>query len=110
MLGGVHVPYERGLLGHSDADALLHAITDALFGAAGLGDIGRHFPDTDERYRGADSIVLLQEAAQRVRAAGWEIANVDSTVVAQAPSSRRTSRRCGPALPRRWASRQRRSM
>ena len=85
MLGGVHVPYERGLLGHSDADALLHAITDALFGAAGLGDIGRHFPDTDERFRGADSIALLQEAAKRVRAAGWEIANVDSTVVAQAP-------------------------
>jgi len=85
MLGGVHVPYERGLLGHSDADALLHAITDALFGAAGLGDIGRHFPDTDERFRGADSIALLQEAAKRVRAAGWEVANVDSTVVAQAP-------------------------
>jgi 2-C-methyl-D-erythritol 2,4-cyclodiphosphate synthase len=85
MLGGVHVPYERGLLGHSDADALLHAITDALFGAAGLGDIGRHFPDTDERFRGADSIVLLQEAARRVREAGWQIANVDSTVIAQAP-------------------------
>ena len=85
MLGGVQVPYERGLLGHSDADALLHAITDAVLGAAGLGDIGRHFPDTDERFRGADSIVLLQEAMRRVRAAGWEIANVDSTVVAQAP-------------------------
>ncbi|MDB5955758.1 2-C-methyl-D-erythritol 2,4-cyclodiphosphate synthase [Ramlibacter sp.] len=85
MLGGVQVPYERGLLGHSDADALLHAITDALFGAAGLGDIGRHFPDTDERFRGADSIVLLQEAARRVREGGWEIANVDSTVIAQAP-------------------------
>ena len=85
MLGGVHVPYERGLLGHSDADALLHAVTDALFGAAGLGDIGRHFPDTDERFRGADSIVLLQEAMRRVRAEGWELANVDSTIVAQAP-------------------------
>ena len=85
VLGGVEIPSERGLLGHSDADALLHAITDALFGAAGLGDIGRHFPDTDERFRGADSVVLLQEAAARVRAAGWDIANVDSTVVAQAP-------------------------
>ena len=85
VLGGVHIPYERGLLGHSDADALLHAITDALFGAAGLGDIGRHFPDTDERFRGADSIVLLQECARRVREAGWQIANVDSTVIAQAP-------------------------
>jgi len=85
MLGGIEVPYERGLLGHSDADALLHAITDALLGAAGLGDIGRHFPDTDERFRGADSILLLTEAALRVRQQGWQIANVDSTVVAQAP-------------------------
>lgn len=85
VLGGVRIPFDRGLLGHSDADALLHAITDALFGAAGLGDIGRHFPDTDERFRGADSVVLLQEAAQRVRAGGWAIANVDSTIVAQAP-------------------------
>ena len=85
VLGGVEIPFERGLLGHSDADALLHAITDALIGAAGLGDIGQHFPDTDERFRGADSVALLQEAAARVRAAGWRIANVDSTVVAQAP-------------------------
>jgi 2-C-methyl-D-erythritol 2,4-cyclodiphosphate synthase len=85
MLGGVEVPYERGLLGHSDADALLHAITDALLGAAGLGDIGRHFPDTDERFQGADSILLLTEAALRVRQEGWQIANVDSTIVAQAP-------------------------
>ena len=85
VLGGVTIPFERGLLGHSDADALLHAITDALFGAAGLGDIGRHFPDTDERFRGADSVVLLTEAARRVREQGWAIANVDSTVVAQAP-------------------------
>lgn len=85
VLGGVEIPYERGLLGHSDADALLHAITDALLGAAGLGDIGRHFPDTDERFRGADSLVLLREAAARVRAAGWQLMNVDSTVVAQAP-------------------------
>jgi len=85
MLGGVEIPYERGLLGHSDADALLHAITDALLGAAGLGDIGRHFPDTDERFKGADSILLLTEAALRVRQEGWQIANVDSTIVAQAP-------------------------
>ena len=85
ILGGVDIPYEKGLLGHSDADALLHAITDALFGAAGLGDIGRHFPDTDPAFKGADSGVLLTEAAARVRAAGWLIANVDSTIVAQAP-------------------------
>jgi 2-C-methyl-D-erythritol 2,4-cyclodiphosphate synthase len=85
VLGGVTLPHSHGLLGHSDADALLHAITDALFGAAGLGDIGRHFPDTDARFKGADSSVLLAEAAVRVRAGGWEIGNVDSTVVAQAP-------------------------
>jgi 2-C-methyl-D-erythritol 2,4-cyclodiphosphate synthase len=85
VLGGVEIPFERGLLGHSDADALLHAITDAVLGAAGLGDIGRHFPDTDERFRGADSILLLTEAAARARQGGWQIANVDSTVVAQAP-------------------------
>jgi len=85
VLGGVTLPHTHGLLGHSDADALLHAITDALFGAAGLGDIGRHFPDTDARFKGADSSVLLAEAAARVRAGGWEIGNVDSTVIAQAP-------------------------
>ncbi len=85
ILGGVEIPYEKGLLGHSDADALLHAITDALFGAAGLGDIGRHFPDTDAAFKGADSGVLLAEAAARVRALGWQIGNVDSTIVAQAP-------------------------
>jgi 2-C-methyl-D-erythritol 2,4-cyclodiphosphate synthase len=85
VLGGVTIPHSHGLLGHSDADALLHAITDALFGAAGLGDIGRHFPDTDAAFKGADSAVLLAEAARRVRAEGWQIANVDSTVVAQAP-------------------------
>jgi 2-C-methyl-D-erythritol 2,4-cyclodiphosphate synthase len=85
ILGGVEVPHTTGLLGHSDADVLLHAITDALFGAAGLGDIGRHFPDTDAQFRGADSAVLLAEAARRVRAEGWEIGNVDSTVIAQAP-------------------------
>jgi 2-C-methyl-D-erythritol 2,4-cyclodiphosphate synthase len=85
ILGGVEIPYEKGLLGHSDADALLHAITDALFGAAGLGDIGRHFPDTDPKFKGADSGVLLAEAAARVRAQGWTIGNVDSTIIAQAP-------------------------
>lgn len=85
VLGGVTVPHSHGLLGHSDADALLHAITDALLGAAGLGDIGRHFPDTDAALRGADSMVLLQAAAERVREAGWMPVNVDSTIVAQAP-------------------------
>ena len=85
MIGGVQVPHTAGLLGHSDADVLLHAITDALLGAAALGDIGTHFPDTDAQFRGADSAVLLAEAARRVRAAGWEIGNIDSTVVAQAP-------------------------
>ncbi|WP_404303210.1 2-C-methyl-D-erythritol 2,4-cyclodiphosphate synthase [Alicycliphilus denitrificans] len=85
VIGGVDIPHSMGLLGHSDADVLLHAITDALLGAAALGDIGSHFPDTDARFRGADSAVLLTEAAKRVRAAGYEIGNVDSTVVAQAP-------------------------
>lgn len=85
MLGGVEVPFHLGLDGHSDADALLHAITDALLGAAALGDIGTHFPDTDPQFRGADSGVLLQEAARRVRARSFEIGNVDSTVIAQAP-------------------------
>ena len=85
ILGGVQVPHDKGLAGHSDADALAHAITDALLGAAALGDIGRHFPDTDAAFEGADSMVLLAEAARRVRAAGYEIGNVDSTVVAQAP-------------------------
>ena len=85
VIGGVQIPFDRGLLGHSDADVLLHAITDALLGAAGLGDIGRHFPDTDERFKGADSAVLLAEAALRVREKGLQIGNVDSTVIAQAP-------------------------
>jgi 2-C-methyl-D-erythritol 2,4-cyclodiphosphate synthase len=85
VLGGVEIPHTHGLLGHSDADALCHAITDALFGAAALGDIGHHFPDTDAQYQGADSLALLAEAARRVRGAGWLIGNVDSTVIAQAP-------------------------
>ncbi len=85
VLGGVTIPHSHGLLGHSDADALLHAITDALLGAAALGDIGRHFPDTAAEFKGADSVVLLQEAARRVAAAGYSIVNIDSTIVAQAP-------------------------
>ncbi|WP_395026791.1 2-C-methyl-D-erythritol 2,4-cyclodiphosphate synthase [Comamonas odontotermitis] len=85
VLGGVTIPHTAGLLGHSDADALLHAITDALVGAAGLGDIGTHFPDTDERFRGANSAVLLTEAMRRVAEQGWVVNNVDSTVIAQAP-------------------------
>jgi 2-C-methyl-D-erythritol 2,4-cyclodiphosphate synthase len=85
ILGGIEIPYHLGLLGHSDADVLLHAITDALLGAAALGDIGTHFPDTDARFKGADSGVLLAEAARRVREKGFEIGNVDSTVIAQAP-------------------------
>ncbi|TAH41651.1 MAG: 2-C-methyl-D-erythritol 2,4-cyclodiphosphate synthase [Betaproteobacteria bacterium] len=85
IIGGVTIPYERGLLGHSDADVLLHALTDALLGAAGLGDIGRLFPDTDERHAGADSRVLLREAWGRVRADGWQVVNVDATVICKAP-------------------------
>jgi 2-C-methyl-D-erythritol 2,4-cyclodiphosphate synthase len=85
VIGGVTIPFERGLLGHSDADVLLHAITDALLGAAALGDIGQHFPDTDARFKGADSAALLREATARVVAAGWRVGNIDSTVIAQAP-------------------------
>lgn len=85
ILGGVEIPFAKGLLGHSDADALLHAITDALLGAAALGDIGSHFPDTDAAFKNADSALLLAQAAQHVRDKGFEIGNVDCTVVAQAP-------------------------
>ena len=85
IIGGVDIAYPRGLLGHSDADVLLHAITDALLGAAALGDIGTHFPDTDARYQDADSVLLLSQAARLVREHGFEIGNVDSTVIAQAP-------------------------
>ena len=85
ILGGVEIPHTKGLLGHSDADALLHAITDALLGAAALGDIGKHFPDTDAQYKGADSTVLLAKVAADVRALGYQIINLDSTVIAQAP-------------------------
>ena len=85
MLGGVQIPHDKGLLGHSDADVLLHAITDALLGAAGLGDIGQHFPDTDATYKGADSVKLLKKAYEHVKHLGWHIGNVDCTIVAQAP-------------------------
>ena len=85
ILGGVEIPHDRGLLGHSDADALLHAVTDAILGAAGLGDIGRLFPDSDGQWRGADSRVLLRGALAAVKAAGWAVGNVDATVIAQSP-------------------------
>lgn len=85
IIGGVTIPHTHGLAGHSDADVLLHAVTDAILGGAGQGDIGRHFPDTDPEFKGADSRVLLREAYARVLAAGWEVVNVDATVHAQAP-------------------------
>ncbi|WP_454689321.1 2-C-methyl-D-erythritol 2,4-cyclodiphosphate synthase [Achromobacter aloeverae] len=85
IIGGVTIPHTHGLLGHSDADVLLHAVTDAVLGAAGLGDIGRHFPDTDPAYKGADSRVLLRAAMAKVAEAGWQVVNVDATVHAQAP-------------------------
>lgn len=85
VIGGVHIPHDRGLAGHSDADVLLHAICDALLGAAGLGDIGHHFPDSDPRYRGIDSRELLRHVAGQLRASGWRTGNVDATLIAQAP-------------------------
>ncbi len=85
IIGGVEIPHTTGLLGHSDADLLVHAIIDALLGAVGLGDIGSHFPDTDARFKGADSIVLLVETGRILAERGWRIGNIDSTVVAQAP-------------------------
>jgi 2-C-methyl-D-erythritol 2,4-cyclodiphosphate synthase len=85
IIGGVDIDYERGLLGHSDGDVLLHAICDALLGAAGLGDIGQHFPDSDGRYHGADSLDLLREVAARLSGLRWSVANVDATIIAQAP-------------------------
>ena len=85
VIGGVHIPHTHGLLGHSDADVLLHAITDALLGAAALGDIGRHFPDTDVHFKGADSWLLLQKVGQLLKANGHQIGNIDATVIAQAP-------------------------
>jgi 2-C-methyl-D-erythritol 2,4-cyclodiphosphate synthase len=85
IIGGVRIPFDRGLDGHSDADVLLHAITDAILGAACMGDIGRHFPDTDPAFRGADSALLLAEAVRRVHASGWRVVQIDATVIAQAP-------------------------
>ena len=85
IIGGVKIPYEKGLLGHSDADVMLHAVSDALLGAAGLGDIGRHFPDTDPRYKGADSLELLRIVAEKVRNAGYRVSNIDVTMIAQRP-------------------------
>lgn len=85
ILGGVEIPWEKGLLGHSDADVLLHAVADALLGAAALGDIGRHFPDTDEKFAGADSMKLLAKVVRLVREKGYRVGNVDATIVAQAP-------------------------
>ncbi len=88
IIGGVEIPYEKGLLGHSDADVLLHAISDALLGAAAMGDIGKLFPDSDPKYKGADSLVLLREVCVQVRNKGFEIENIDATVLAQAPKLR----------------------
>ena len=85
ILGGVKIDYEKGLLGHSDADVLLHAVSDALLGAAGLGDIGKHFPDTDPAYKGADSLELLRIVAKKVHAAGYRVSNIDVTMIAQKP-------------------------
>ena len=85
VIGGVHIPYERGLLGHSDADVLLHAICDALLGAAALGDIGKHFPDSDARYKGIDSRTLLKHVAALIKQRGWKVGNVDATIIAQMP-------------------------
>jgi 2-C-methyl-D-erythritol 2,4-cyclodiphosphate synthase len=88
ILGGVNIPYEKGLLGHSDADVLLHAVSDALLGAAGLGDIGKHFPDTDPQYKGADSMELLRVVVSRVLEKGYRISNIDVTMIAQKPKLR----------------------
>ena len=88
IIGGVKIPYEKGLLGHSDADVLLHAISDALLGAAALGDIGKHFPDTDERYKGADSLMLLSEVGNLIKKEGYAPVNIDATIIAQAPKMR----------------------
>ena len=85
IMGGVYIPWEKGLLGHSDADVLAHAVTDALLGAAGLGDIGKHFPDTDPAYAGADSLVLLDHVVALLKEKGWHVVNVDATILAQRP-------------------------
>lgn len=97
IIGGVDIPHTAGLLGHSDADVLLHALTDALLGAAALGDIGRHFPDSDQRYRGADSRVLLRAAVELLAERGWRVGNVDATIIAQQP-------KMAPHIPRMVAN------
>ena len=97
VIGGVEIPHDKGLLGHSDADVLLHAVCDALLGAAALGDIGKHFPDTDARYKGIDSRELLRHVGELIRSRGYEVANVDATIVAQAP-------RMAPHIPRMVAN------
>ena len=102
ILGVVDIEHPKGLLGHSDADALCHSIIDALFGAANLGDIGSHFPDSDPSYSGADSVALLREAGRLVREAGYEIENIDSVIIAQSQKWRRTSGRWLKILPPRW--------
>lgn len=88
IIGGVKIPFEKGLLGHSDADVLLHAISDSLLGAAALGDIGKHFPDTDERFKGANSLVLLTEVGKLIKSKGYKIGNIDATIIAQQPKMR----------------------
>ena len=108
IIGGVNIPFELGLDGHSDADVLTHAVMDSLLGALALGDIGKHFPDTDPRYKGADSIALLRHVAALVRESGWQLGNLDATVLAQAPkpppSAARSSRFRSRRPPRRdWA-------
>ncbi len=85
ILGGVTIPFEKGLLGHSDADVLLHAVSDALLGAAGLGDIGRHFPDTDEKYKGASSLLLLKEVGMKIKEAGYKVGNIDAVIICEKP-------------------------
>ena len=104
ILGGVEIPHEKGLLGHSDADVLLHAVMDAVLGAAALGDIGRHFPDSDPAYKGADSLALTRAVAGLVAEHGFRVGNIDATILCQAPSWRRTSRPCAKISPMPSAS------
>ena len=110
ILGGVEIPWEKGLLGHSDADVLLHAIMDALLGAAALGDIGKHFPDTDPKYKGISSIKLLEHVGALLEENGYAVENIDAVVIAQRPNFCRTFRRWRRILQRHWALRKIRSM
>ena len=103
IMGGVTIPYEKGLLGHSDADVLLHAVSDALLGAAALGDIGKHFPDTDPRYEGADSLMLLREVGRLLDETGYMLATLTPLFCVRHPSWHRISRPCGRTLPMLWA-------